>query len=165
MNDKTKAASNIKAAQDQSRKQTAAAVEQAGIKAPTGAALASAQQEGVTEAIKENAKEAYRYMTDGQLPGEPPARQFTNSDAHTNLISGMLSLSPDELAEAIADDAASPMTEDQVANLLALERAGPNRTDHVQLLCKRLGVKSPYEVTNAGPAYTNDISATTAVTR
>jgi|GEM_PF-1309232 len=162
MADKDRAAANIQANRDQARKQTADAVEAgSGIKTPTGAALAKAQEEGVAEAIKEQAKDAYQYLTDGQLPGGPPGRQFTNSDAHTNMISGMLALSPEDLAEAIGPKADSPVTEDQVANLLKLERAGQNRTAYVQLLCKHLGVKSPYEVTNAGPGYTNDTTPTT----
>jgi hypothetical protein len=138
-----------------------------GIAAPSISEVAKARAEGVKEAIKEDAKDAYKYATDGQLPGEPTdTRQFTGSDAHTNLIDGMLALSPDALEAAVSEDANPLLSEAQVANLLKLERNGPNRTLHVNILCKRLGVKSPLEVPGAGSApYTNDVSNLTPVAR
>ncbi len=129
-----------------------------GIAAPSTSDVQKARNEGVTEAIKENAKDAYNYATDGQLPGEPANQRFLGSDQHSNMIDGMLSMSPQALEEAVAEKADVPLSEDQVANLLKLERAGQNRTPYVHLLCKRLKVKSPYEVTNAGPAYTNAVN-------
>jgi hypothetical protein len=39
-----------------------------------------------------------------------------------------------------------------------MERSGKNRTDVVEVICAVLGIKSPYEVTDAGPSYTNDVS-------
>jgi hypothetical protein len=48
---------------------------------------------------------------------------------------------------------------------LGLERSGQNRTEHVKVLCERLGVKSPYEVTQAGPAWTNDQTLLTEIVR
>jgi hypothetical protein len=132
--------------------------ENAGLAALSTGEVEKARNEGVKDAITENAKDQYNYATDGQLPGEPPVRQFTDSDSHTNLIDHMLSMSPDSLKEAVDEKADSPMSEGQVANLLKLERAGQNRTAYVELLCKRLKVKSPYEVTDAGPGYTNDVS-------
>jgi hypothetical protein len=139
-----------------------AGAERTGLAAPSTSDVESARNEGVTEAIKENAKDAYQYATDGQLPGEPAQQRFMGSDRHTNLIDGMLALSADALTEAVDPKADAPLSDDQVANLLKLERAGPNRTENVQVLCQRLGVKSPYEVTDAGPDYTND---TTNVTK
>jgi hypothetical protein len=138
--------------------------ERAGLASPSVSAVESARNEGVTEAIKEDAKEAYRYATDGQLPGESSARQFTGSDEIMQ-YADLLSLSEDALKARIAPGAGVPVPEEKVAGLLALERAGQNRTGYVQLLCKRLGVKSPYEVTNAGPAYTNDTTSITAIER
>jgi hypothetical protein len=135
--------------------------ENAGLASLSVSEVEKARNEGVSEAIKENAKDAYNYATEGQLPGDPPKQNYTFSDAHTNMIDGLLGLAGDELAKAIAPDADSPLSDDQVANLLKLERAGPNRTEQVQVLCKRLGVKSPYEVTNAGPGYTNDVTNVT----
>jgi hypothetical protein len=144
-----------------------AGAERSGIAAPSVGDVQKARNEGVTEAIKEDAKAAYKFATDGQLPGDPPAaRQFTGADAHTNMISGMLALGPDALKAAVDEKADSPLSEAQVANLLALERNGPNRTLHVKILCDRLGVKSPLEVPHAGgPAYTNDVSNISPVTR
>lgn len=136
--------------------------ENTGLAAPSTSEVQKARNEGVVEAIKEQAKDVYVYATDGQLPGEQPQRQYLGSDQHTNLIDGMLGLGAEDLAKALDPKADAPLSEDQVANLLKLERAGPNRTDQVKVLCKRLGVKSPLEVTDAGPAYTND---TTNVTK
>lgn len=132
--------------------------ENTGLAAPSLSQVEKARAEGVTEAIKEQAKDAYVYATDGQQPGEQPdGPNYTFSDAHTNMIEGMLALGPDELADAI--DEKGPMTEEQVANLMKLERNGPNRTEQVKVLCKRLGVKSPLDIPGAGgPGYTNDTS-------
>lgn len=139
--------------------------ERSGLAAPSTAAVTKARNEGVTEAIKEDAKEAYRYATDGALPGEPPRRQIINTGEHTNFIDGLLALGPDALKAAVDEKADRPLTEEQVANLLELERSGPNRTPHVEILCKRLKIKSPFEVTTAGPGYTNDVSNVTPVRR
>jgi hypothetical protein len=132
--------------------------ENTGLAAPSTSEVEKARNEGVVEAIKEQAKEVYQYATDGQLPGEQPARQFNDNGEYTNLISGMLDLDAEALTAAIDPKADSPLSEDAVANLLRLERAGPNRTPNVQALCKRLGVKSPLEVTSAGPGHTNDVT-------
>lgn len=140
--------------------------ERTGLAAPSAADVQKARAEGVKEAIKEDAKGSFKYATDGQLPGEEPSRrQFTGSSQHTNMVSGLLALSPDGLEAAIADDAAVPVSEEVVANLLEQERSGQNRTPYVELLCKRLKVDSPFEVTSAGPGYTNDVSNVTPVRR
>ena len=139
--------------------------ENTGLAAPSTSEVEKARSEGVTDAIKEQAKDAYVYATDGQLPGELPARQFNDMGAHTNMIDGLLSLGVDELTDAVDPKADASLSDDQVANLLRLERAGQNRTPYVQLLCKRLDVKSPFEVTDAGPDYTNDVSNITALSR
>jgi hypothetical protein len=164
MTSKTSKAPTAKEQAKTSAETAKAGAERTGIAAPSTGDVAKARAEGVTEAIKEDAKASYEYATDGQLPGEPPARQFTGADSHTNMISGMLALGPDELEAAVAEDAG--LSEAQVANLLALERNGPNRTLQVKILCDRLGVSSPLEVPHAGgPAYTNDVSNITPVTR
>lgn len=56
------------------------------------------------------------------------------------------------------DPNAAGLTEGQIAGLLETERSGKNRTDIVKVLCDRLGIKSPYEVTSAGPNYTNPVN-------
>jgi hypothetical protein len=75
----------------------------------------------------------------------------------------LLKLSAEDLEAAVSEDADNLLSEEQVAGILILERSGPNRTDHVKVLMARLGVKSPYEVTKAGPAYTNDTTPVTPV--
>lgn len=75
----------------------------------------------------------------------------------------MLKLSAEDLEAAVSEKAENLLSEEKVAGILILERSGPNRTDHVKVLCKRLKVKSPYEVTKAGPAFTNDQTAVTAI--
>lgn len=160
--------SNTSTAKEQAKRTAETAkegAERSGLAAPSVGAVAKARNEGVTEAIKEDAKEAYRYATDGQLPGEPIGRQIINTGEHTNFIDGMLGLGPDDLKARVDEKADDPLSEEQVANLLELERSGPNRTPHVQVLCKRLKVKSPYEVTTAGPDYTNDVTNVTPVRR
>lgn len=160
MTDKSKLAKD----QAKSAAETAkVGAENSGLAAPSVAEVEKARKEGVTEAMKDDAKNAYHYATDGQLPGEPASQRFLGSDSHTNFVDGYLGLSPDELTKAIDAKADVPLSEDQVANILKLERAGPNRTPHVQALCKRLGVKSPIEVTSAGPGYTNDVSNITSL--
>jgi hypothetical protein len=75
----------------------------------------------------------------------------------------LLDLSLDELKRVTDPKASYGIGEEKIAGLLKLERAGKNRTGYVQYLCKRLDIKSPYEVTNAGPSYTNDETPVTAL--
>jgi hypothetical protein len=89
-------------------------------------------------------------------------RQYPGSDEVLPL-EPLLKLSAEDLEKAVAEDAENLLSEEQVAGVLILERSGPNRTDHVKVLMERLGIKSPYEVTKAGPAYTNDATPVTAL--
>jgi hypothetical protein len=61
-------------------------------------------------------------------------------------------------ADGTDDPNATPLTEGQIAGLLETERSGKNRTDIVKVLCDRLGIATPYEVTSAGPNYTNPVN-------
>lgn len=160
---KTKAASRTKAAVTQGRKQAAKTAAEgveanSGLKVPANSS--SAQAEGVKEAIKEDAKATYESLTDGNLPGVEPARQFNGMDDIMR-FEGLLDLGVAEFEDRISETpeapVGAPLPEEKVAGLLSLERAGRNRTPYVKALCDRLGVKSPYEVTPAGPGYTNDI--------
>lgn len=131
--------------------------------APEGLALspeeqAEARKEGAKEDVKEAAKDMHRSLTDGNLPGEPPARQWHGMDEIQG-YADVIDLGFEAFKERISEKAESPIPEEKVAGLLALERAGQNRTDFVKALCKRLGVKDPREVTSAGPDYTNDTTA------
>jgi hypothetical protein len=72
----------------------------------------------------------------------------------------MIDWSIEDLKKAFKDGA---VPDDKAAGLLSLERAGQNRTDWVKLYMKQLGVDSPYEVTDAGPPYTNDTTSVTKI--
>jgi len=146
---------NLQAARKASMEQTAKNVEaNSGLKAPTGAALQKAQQDGAVEAVKESAKDTYKALTDGALPGGEPGRQFTGMDDIMQ-YAGILDLGIDEFKQRV--EKGGPVPEEKVAGLLSLERAGKNRTPYVQALKARLGIKHVYEVTTAGPGYTNDV--------
>lgn len=154
---KDKAAANLKATRKQSAEQTAESVEaNSGLKAPSASAAASAQTEGIKDAIKESAKDTYRALTDGNLPGEPAARQFTGMDDIMQ-FAPILDLEPEAFADRVSEKGEPVLPEEKVAGLLSLERAGRNRTPYVQALMKRLKIDHPGEVTNAGPGWTNDI--------
>jgi len=75
----------------------------------------------------------------------------------------LIDLGLDAFKDAIAEDADNAIPESKVAGLLELERSGKNRTEYVNALCKRLGVKSPLEVTGAGPSHTNDVTPVSVV--
>lgn len=154
---KTTAKSAIAQTREQAAKDTARRVEaNSALKAPTAAETAKAQKRGVADKIAENAGDTYQALTDGDLPGEPPARQFIGMDDIMG-FEPLLDLGVNEFETRIAEEQDNPVPEEKVAGLLSLERAGRNRTPYVQAMCKRLDVKSPYEVTNAGPGYTNDV--------
>lgn len=135
------------------------AVENTGLAAPSAGDVQKARTEGVKDAIKEDAKDAYHYATDGQLPGEPPVRQHIGYDDimlwEPNLRRGI-----DDFEAAIAEDAPSPIPEEKVYGLLALERNGQNRTPYVQAMMKRLDLKAN-ELPGGGPPYTNDVTNVT----
>lgn len=161
MADNKSTARNVAESRKQAQEETAKAVEaSSGIKAPTSAQLASAQQEGVAEAIKENAKDTYNYLTDGALPGAEPGRQFFGK-SDIMQYAGLIDLGIEEFTARVAEKADDVVPEEKVAGLLELERSGQNRTLYVQAMMKRLKIKSPYEVTSAGPDYTNDVQPVT----
>ncbi len=125
--------------------------------------IKDAQKDGALEAIKDGAQKAA--VTDSGTPGDPEtsaqAERFRVSPSlNTTFIAALLDLSSDELKRRLKDDKAADFIEfENAKGLLALERAGKNRTDYVRVLCDAIGVKSPTEVTTAGPAYTNDVSS------
>ncbi len=129
--------------------------EATGLPKLTAAEEAAAQKEGVKEAAKEQAKESAQFLADNEPPA-PPVKQWHGKDEIMQ-YAHIIDLGFEAFEEAIAEkDGGLP--EEKVAGLLELERSGKNRTDYVRALCARLGVKSPYEVTNAGPDYTNDMT-------
>lgn len=66
--------------------------------------------------------------------------------------------------EAAIDEKAEPaVPESKVAGLIELERSGKNRKQYCDVLTKRLGVSSVYEVTSAGPGYMNEVAPIIAI--
>ncbi len=118
----------------------------------------AAKKEGALDAIRESAASRFK-ATDG-IPvneGEPGITP-TYDVFH---LQDMVDLDPDALKKALdGKDPAYPLalSDGQIAGLLEVERSGKNRTDIVKVLCDRLGIKTPYEVTDAGPNYTNDVN-------
>lgn len=140
--------------------------ENAGLPSVSKSEIEKAKKEGVLEAAKEAAKDAYRYA-DGTLPGDPEQapRQFTGMHDIMQ-FEPLLSLGIDAFTDKIAENpkpGEPPVPEEKVAGLLELERSGKNRTEFVKAMMKRLKVKSPYEVTKAGPGYTNDTTPVSAL--
>lgn len=123
----------------------------------------AAEKEGVKEALKQSAQTNYATQSatenlDPEYVGDRwPDRHEIMQWAH------LTHLGLDEFKEAIKDGAIPNVPESKVAGLLELERSGQNRTEYVQALCQRLGVKSPIEVTAAGPGYTHDVTSVTKV--
>ena len=125
--------------------------------------LAQARREGAKQDVQEAAKDQHRFLTDMGIPGEPS--RLINITDETTPLAPLLDLNEDALQARFDPKSDAPLGEEKVGALLALERAGKNRTSYVQLLCKQLGVKSPYEVTSAGPPYTNDTTNITEISR
>jgi hypothetical protein len=125
--------------------------------------LKAARKEGQIEAIKESAKAVFTSGAADEYGHEGNVARFQgpNDVAH---IQDLVDLPVEELQNVLdGKHNRGPITEARVAGLLEVERSGKNRTDRVDLLCKHLGIDSPYEATAAGPAYTNDVSHLKAV--
>ena len=119
--------------------------------------IAAARKEGAKEDVKEIAKDSHRALTDGNLPGEPPARQWHGHE-EIQPWAGLLDLGVDAFAERIAtSNKETPVPDEKVYGLLGLERNGQNRTPYVKAMMKRLKLKAD-ELPGGGPSYTNDIS-------
>lgn len=135
--------------------QKQAAAEAVGLPKVSQAEIEKAKKEGALESEKEAAKDSYRYATDGNLPSPASGPQYPGSDDIMQW-EPLLGLGVEEFKARVAEGADNPVPEEKVAGLLKLERAGQNRTDYVKALMARLKIDSPYEVTDAGPDYTND---------
>lgn len=136
--------------------------------------LPNVSQSAFDKAQKEGVLQGYRDIAADQLtapvglPGDDEAaaeaqRKRMPADVNTTPLEPFLLLGVDELADVVDPKADRPLDENSVKGILALERNGKNRTPYVQLLCKRLGVKSPTEVYHGGPPYTNDVSNVTKI--
>lgn len=115
----------------------------------------AAKKEGALDAVREGAKQRFK-SSDGIAQNDPePGPQATYDVFH---LQHMVDMDPDALKAALDGKATPALTEGQIGGLIEVERSGKNRTDIVKVLCDRLGIKSPYEVTDAGPAWTEDVS-------
>lgn len=134
---------------------------------PKAAEIASLRAEGVKDAIKESTKDAYIAGANEGYGDDSAVTQRFTGIREVGHLQDLVDLPEDDLSDILngkGDHVRSGrLTEAQVAGLLEVERSGKNRTNVVRLLCKSLGVKSPYEVTTAGPAHTNDTTNITAL--
>jgi hypothetical protein len=119
-----------------------------------------AEKQGVKNAVTQSAETNFATQSATENNDEYAGDKWP--DRHEIMQwSGLVSLGLDEFKAAIKDGATPYVPEGKVAGLLELERSGQNRTEYVEALCKRLGVKSPLEVTSAGPGHTNDVTSIT----
>lgn len=126
----------------------------------TEAEKTAAEKEGVKAAIKQSAQTNFttRSATESDAPGDRwPDRHEIMRWEH------LLSLDLVAFEEAIDAKAEPAVPESKVAGLVELERSGKNRKQYCDILTKRLGVSSVYEVTSAGPGYMNEVSQVTAI--
>lgn len=127
--------------------------------APEGMALSdselkAARKEGAKEDAKEIAKDTHRFMTDGNLPGEPTNLKYHGHEETQQwayLLDGSLDAFKDRLKAK--DDSRIP--DNKAYGLLALERNGKNRTEWVKALMDHLDLDAD-ELPGGGPDHTND---------
>lgn len=129
------------------------------------AEIAAAKKEGALQHVRDASARAMALDTgtasDFDKAAEQQAKQVP-ADFQSTFIAPFLDLNVDDLHRRLTDDKApDPIADEHARGLLALERSGRNRTDYVKMLCKVIGVKSPLEVTTAGPGYTNDTTLVT----
>jgi len=129
---------------------------------PTDAEIAAAKKEGVLDAVRE----VQNTQDIDNLKGEEPQGDRYIGKDEIMQWAHYVDFDLDALKAALDPDADNAIPDNKVAGLLGLERGGKNRTAFVQAYMDRLRVanpklKSPYEVTAAGPAYTNDVSSVT----
>lgn len=125
------------------------------------AEVTAAEKEGVKEAIKQSAETnfATQSATENNDPDYIGDRW---PDRHEIMqYEYVVKLGLDAFLAAVKEGAQPNIPEGKIAGLLELERSGQNRTEYVRALCHRLGVKSPTEVTGAGPGHTNDVTSIT----
>ena len=122
-----------------------------------------AEKDGVKAALSQSAQTAFAARS------ETASTDFTADrwpDRHEIMPwAPTLDLGLDAFKQAVAEDAKPLIAEGKIAGLIELERSGKNRTEYVNALCDRLGVKSPLEVTSAGPGFMNDVSKVNPISR
>ena len=130
---------------------------------PSAQKIVEAREQGVLDAIQSSTAEAFKRGANEGYGDAPSGKRQIAIDANVLNIRDLLDLDVEALTARLDGSVQAHLSEGKVAGLLEMERSGKNRTDYVKALCKRLGVDSPYDVTAAGPAYTNDTSQTTKV--
>lgn len=116
-----------------------------------------------TEVAKDLAKDALKQearLDTGTTPKEEDETPSRYQLEGTNLLEPYLSMGLNALEEALNPKSENAIGDDVVERILILERNGPNRTENVKLLCKRLGFK-PKDIFKelpqaGGPDFTND---------
>jgi len=124
--------------------------------------IEEAKKDGALDYIKDGSKHAMAsdtgtpsYEAVGEVERFRVAPGFEST-----FLAPALDASVGDLEKRLKDDK-DPLGFEDAKGLLALERSGKNRTGYVKMLMKFIGVKSPYDVTDAGPPYTNDETAIT----
>ena len=124
------------------------------------AELKAARKEGAKQDVADNAAETHRFLTDGNLPGEPPKAQYPGSD-ESQPYAHLLDLGEKAFVERVKANPkkdGQAMTDTMVHGLLALERNGKNRTPYVKVMMDRLPDVDADNLPGGGPDYTNDVS-------
>lgn len=129
---------------------------------PTEAEIAAARKEGILDAIREG----QTTQDIDSIKGDDPQGDRYLGQHEIMQWAHYVDFDLEQLKAALDPKADNAIPDNKVAGLLGLERGGKNRTDFVKAYMDRLRIanpklKSPYEVTSAGPGYTNDVSSVT----
>lgn len=125
-----------------------------------------AKHDGALDYVKEGGGRALAADTgttgDAELSAQAALIRVA-PDLPTTFLAPLLNLPLDTLVTRLTNDKVDGFIDlENAKGLLALERAGRNRTDWVKALCERIGDDvgrkvHPHEVSPAGPGYTNDV--------
>jgi hypothetical protein len=136
----------------------------------TRSEVADAKHDGALDYVREGGGRALAADTgttgDANLAAEAALLRVA-PDLPTTFLAPLLNLPLEQLSPRLANDKViDPIDFEQAKGLLALERAGQNRTEYVKALCERIGEEvgrkvHPHEVSPAGPAHTNDVTPVT----
>lgn len=136
----------------------------AGVPDLTQSEIKEAKKEGAKDVIKEGVAAAMASDTGTTGDAEESAERAkyqVAADLQSTFIAPLLDLSLEELQRRLKSKADDAIDFETAKGLLHLERSAKNRTSYVKALCAAIGVKSPLEVTTAGPSYTNDDTSVT----
>lgn len=127
---------------------------------PTADEIADANKEGVLDKVRESAN----LQDDSSVQGDDPDGEKYPGMHEIMQWAYYVDFDLNALKAALDPKADNAIPDNKVAGLLGLERGGKNRTQFVKAYMDRLRIanpklKSPYDVTSAGPAFTNDTSS------